>query len=84
MMTAESKAEMAAFHNKNKVSKSEAVFMLNQNGQQLFRWHQQGNEVLELDAYNGILAKYTLNVDCFKVVRRRETVVTETFTPAED
>jgi hypothetical protein len=78
-MTSEQKNELAAMHNRRKVSNSQTVFMLNKHGQQLFHWHEQGSEVLELDAYNGILAKYTLNVDCFKVVRKRETVVTETW-----
>jgi hypothetical protein len=80
-MTSEQKNELAAIKNKHKVSNGQTVFMLNRFGQELFRWHQQGDEVLELDAYNGILAKYTLNVDCFKVVRKRETVVTETWVP---
>ena len=80
-MTSEQKNELAAMHNRRKVSNSQTVFMLNKYGQELFHWHEQGNEVLELDAYNGILAKYTLNADCFKVVRKRETVVTETYVP---
>ncbi len=80
-MTSEKKNELASIWNKQKTSKSEAVFMLNKNGGQIYNWHQQGDEILELDAYNGILAKYTLNVDCFKVVRKRETVVTETYVP---
>lgn len=74
-------SEIAARNNRQKVSKSDAVFAFTSDGRQLFKWHEQGNQILELDAYNGILGTYTLGVDCFKAVRHRETVVTETFTP---
>jgi hypothetical protein len=80
-MTAEEMNVIASRHNHQKVSKSDTVFAFDKDGRQLFHWHEQDGKILELDSYNGILGTYTLGVDCFKVVRHRETVVTETFTP---
>lgn len=80
-MTAEEMNVIASRHNHQKVSKSDFVFAFDKDGRQFYKWHEQGNQILELDAYNGILGTYTLGVDCFKAVRHRETVVTETFTP---
>ena len=80
-MTDTEKNALVSWHNKSKISKSDTVFAFDKTGRQLFHWHEQGNQILELDAYNGILGTYTIGVDCFKAVRHRETVVTETFTP---
>ena len=80
-MTDTEKNALVSWHNKSKVSKSDTVFAFDKSGRQFFNWLEQDGKILELDAYSGILGTYTLGVDCFKAVRHRETVVTETFIP---
>lgn len=76
-MTSEQMNELAVKQNHRKVSNSEAVFAILANGQVIRDWYQISDTIIE----NVYGEKLTLGVDCFKVVRKRETVVTETWVP---
>ena len=70
----------AALNNTNKVKESNTSFYMTLDGKILDLTHTYENgEIHEVDAYGGILRRFTFNVDVFLVNRYRETITRETW-----
>ena len=79
MNTKEEARKLLDGYNTVKETNGNTGYWMNSDGKVFGDGYERDGKVYQTDAYGGIWGTYTLNVDCWRVVRNRKTYVYETW-----